>query len=51
MNVYREFPAGLGGEPARYNGRIWVTGGACRLQADLIEALSYMRRNTRYEIS
>eukprot|EP00177_Eucheuma_denticulatum_P006813 GFKZ01012392.1.p1 GENE.GFKZ01012392.1~~GFKZ01012392.1.p1 ORF type:complete len:636 (-),score=58.26 GFKZ01012392.1:562-2469(-) len=49
MNMYREFPAGLGGESARYNGKIWVTKGAYRLQADLIEALFYMWRSTRDE--
>lgn len=50
MNMYREFPAGLGGESARYNGKIWVTKGAYRLQADLIEALFYMWRSTGDEM-
>lgn len=46
INMYKQFPGKLGGESTRYNGKIWVTKGAYRLQADLIEALFYMWRST-----
>ncbi|CDF32088.1 mannosyl-oligosaccharide 1,2-alpha-mannosidase [Chondrus crispus] len=47
INMYRHFPGMLGGESARYNGGVWITTGAYRLQSDLIDALFYMWRTTQ----
>lgn len=46
VSMYDRFPGYLGGESARYNGGVWVTKGAYKLQADLIEAIFYMYRST-----
>lgn len=47
VSMYDRFPGYLGGESARYNGGVWVTKGAYRLQADLVEAVFYMSRSTK----
>ncbi|KAI0564091.1 mannosyl-oligosaccharide 1,2-alpha-mannosidase [Gracilaria domingensis] len=49
IRMYEQFPGGLGGDSARYNGKVWITKGAYRLQADLVEALFYMWRSTSDE--
>lgn len=49
ISMYKQFPGKLGGDSARYNGKIWVTKGVYRLQADLVEALFYMWRGTGSE--
>ncbi|CAN8063311.1 unnamed protein product [Agarophyton chilense] len=46
IRMYEHFPGGLGGDSVRFNGKFWITKGAYRLQADLIEALFYMWRST-----
>lgn len=46
IRMYEQFPGGLGGESVRYNGKLWITRGAYKLQADLVEALFYMWRST-----
>lgn len=49
INMYNRFPSQLGGDYAKLVGDIWITKGAYRLQADLIEALFYMWRTTESE--
>lgn len=47
LNMYKKFPGQLGGTSARFNGHVWVTKGAYRLQGDLMEALFYMWQSSK----